>query len=65
MLKYNPEHRLSAKEAYQHQWISSKKFNELSPETAKTLMTNLKNFSVFFISYMLFFSVNRNYSKQH
>lgn len=46
MLKYPPETRLSAQEAFSHKWIKSKKFNELKPETAKSLMANLKNFHV-------------------
>jgi calcium-dependent protein kinase len=49
MIKYPPESRLSAQEAFNHPWIKSKKFNELKPETAKYLMANLKNFHVKFI----------------
>ncbi len=46
MLRYPPSDRVSAKDAYSHEWIQSKKFNELKPETAQSLLTNLKNFHV-------------------
>ncbi len=46
MLKYPADQRISAKDAYAHDWIKSKKFNELKPETAQSLLVNLKNFHV-------------------
>ena len=44
MLKYPPDQRISAMDSYSHDWIKKKKFNQLRPETAHNLLTNLKNF---------------------
>ena len=44
MLTYPPDKRISAEEAYKHEWIQKRKFNVLKPETAHALLTNLKNF---------------------
>ncbi len=52
MLKYPPEGRISAQDAYTHVWIKRKKFNQLKPETAMALLSNLKNFHV--ILFLLF-----------
>jgi len=49
MLTYPPEKRITAQEAYCHNWIKKKKFNQLKPETAQALLNNLKNFHVLFI----------------
>jgi calcium-dependent protein kinase len=46
MLKYPPTARLSAQQAYAHEWIQKRKFNTLKPETAQALLANLKNFHV-------------------
>lgn len=49
MLRYPSTNRISAQEAYAHPWIKKKKFNQLKPETASVLMSNLKSFNVFFL----------------
>eukprot|EP00830_Metopus_es_P017914 TRINITY_DN6067_c0_g2_i2.p1 TRINITY_DN6067_c0_g2~~TRINITY_DN6067_c0_g2_i2.p1 ORF type:complete len:423 (+),score=78.40 TRINITY_DN6067_c0_g2_i2:63-1271(+) len=44
MLEFIPAKRIAAKDAYCHEWIEKKKFNQLKPETAHALLMNLKNF---------------------
>jgi hypothetical protein len=44
MLTYPADKRITAEQAYQHEWIQKRKFNVLKPETAHALLTNLKNF---------------------
>ncbi len=51
MLKYPPEQRFTAQQAYAHDWIQSKKFNELKPAIAQQILDNLKNFHAFLFLY--------------
>eukprot|EP00826_Nyctotherus_ovalis_P034848 TRINITY_DN2938_c0_g7_i3.p1 TRINITY_DN2938_c0_g7~~TRINITY_DN2938_c0_g7_i3.p1 ORF type:complete len:229 (-),score=75.19 TRINITY_DN2938_c0_g7_i3:371-1057(-) len=46
MIKFPPEQRISAQEAYGHDWIKNKKFNVLRPEISQSILYNLKNFHV-------------------
>jgi hypothetical protein len=46
MLKYPPELRLTAQQAYTHDWIKKKNFNPLKPEATQALLANLTNFHV-------------------
>ena len=46
MLKFPPETRYTALQAYSHDWIKKKNFNSLKPETVRVLLMNLKNFHV-------------------
>ncbi len=58
MLKYPPDQRISAQDAYTHEWIKGKRFNELKPEIAENILLNLKNFHVYFSRWRI--SVYRN-----
>jgi len=53
MLKYPPEIRFSAQQAYNHKWIQNKIISSLKPSTINTLLTNLKNFHVFFLKFLI------------
>lgn len=64
MLKYPPEARITAQEAFSHSWIQSKKFNQLKPETAASLLNNLKNFHVKSTFEIYIFSMSKNYNRQ-
>eukprot|EP00826_Nyctotherus_ovalis_P024653 TRINITY_DN1902_c0_g2_i2.p1 TRINITY_DN1902_c0_g2~~TRINITY_DN1902_c0_g2_i2.p1 ORF type:complete len:313 (+),score=72.26 TRINITY_DN1902_c0_g2_i2:773-1711(+) len=44
MLAFPPSRRITAHKAYTHRWITKRKFNKLNPETATTLLNNLKTF---------------------
>lgn len=46
MLKYPPEQRITAQEAYEHDWIKNKKFNVIQADTSKQILTNLRSFHV-------------------
>lgn len=46
MLTYNPDMRISAKDAYKHKWLEGKSFNSLSPGVAEELATNISQFYV-------------------
>ena len=46
MLTFPPVNRISAKEAYLHDWITKRNFNKLNSETASILLNNLKSFQV-------------------
>jgi len=46
MLTYPPEKRITAHGAYDHDWIKSKKFNEILPETSQAVLNNLRTFNV-------------------
>eukprot|EP00826_Nyctotherus_ovalis_P035316 TRINITY_DN3027_c0_g1_i1.p2 TRINITY_DN3027_c0_g1~~TRINITY_DN3027_c0_g1_i1.p2 ORF type:complete len:202 (-),score=42.40 TRINITY_DN3027_c0_g1_i1:454-1059(-) len=44
MIKYPPAQRITASEAYMHKWITSKKFNDINPDTSQKILNNLKSF---------------------
>ena len=46
MLTFPPNKRITAKEAYTHNWIVSKNFNKFEPEASAALLNNLKSFQV-------------------
>lgn len=50
MIKFPPEQRISAQEAYTHDWIKNKKFNILKPEISQNILYNLKNFHVILLA---------------
>jgi len=51
MIKYPPEQRISAREAYMHKWIKTKKFNTIKPDTSQKILNNLRSFHVNFVVY--------------
>jgi len=55
MLTYNPERRITAREAYNHKWLEGKSFNRLSPENAKELAANIRQFCVYIYSFFIVF----------
>ena len=46
MIKFPPEDRLNAQDAFNHPWIQGKNFNEFKPEVAQLILNNLKSFQV-------------------
>jgi len=48
MLAFPSSRRISAHKAYMHKWITKRKFNKLNPETADTLLSNLRSFQVIY-----------------
>lgn len=46
MLAFPPSRRISAHKAYTHKWITKRNFNQLNPDTANILLTNLRTFQV-------------------
>ena len=46
MIRYPPDQRLSAKEAYEHKWVSKGKSNLLDTKLVLASLNNLKNFHV-------------------
>lgn len=49
MLKYPAEQRITAHEAYEHEWIKSKKFNVIQPATSQQILNNMRTFHVGFV----------------
>jgi len=64
MIKYPPDVRISAQEAYAHEWIKNKHFNQLKPEVAQNILCNLKSFHVFYKFLLYQKRRNKNYNKQ-
>lgn len=48
MLKYSPDERISAQEAYSHPWLANKRSIKGKPRIIRNIMANLKNFHVLF-----------------
>eukprot|EP00826_Nyctotherus_ovalis_P052795 TRINITY_DN6763_c0_g1_i2.p1 TRINITY_DN6763_c0_g1~~TRINITY_DN6763_c0_g1_i2.p1 ORF type:complete len:299 (+),score=65.13 TRINITY_DN6763_c0_g1_i2:910-1806(+) len=46
MLTYDPKKRISAADAYQHEWFEGKEKNTLQPEKVRELVSNISHFYV-------------------
>eukprot|EP00826_Nyctotherus_ovalis_P041018 TRINITY_DN4086_c0_g3_i1.p1 TRINITY_DN4086_c0_g3~~TRINITY_DN4086_c0_g3_i1.p1 ORF type:complete len:268 (+),score=76.80 TRINITY_DN4086_c0_g3_i1:468-1271(+) len=46
MLAYNPESRISAMNAFKHEWLESKQFNALTPGDAQEIISNMSELHV-------------------
>lgn len=46
MLTYDPSKRISAAEAYQHKWLQSKHFIDMSPKKMQELVSGISQFYV-------------------